>query len=284
MLEIDITAESVTGGGSSSPDVVAPRVQLIGYTSYIPPLDVDAVSPAGALQLEPLPGATASESIIEFAGRGCYRSWDRPNPKTATISGYLSNIISQKHLSVLRHSSASFYITGVSRTFTHELVTHAHIARSQESQRFVRADDINMVVPPLIRELVADTAVDGDSGAQRCMDQLADTVRITRNLYKEYVEMLEQIGLKGKKSREAARAVLTNCVETRLTVTANYQAWLEFLVKRHNPHADAEMQEVTGMIYQHLITLAPNIFAPEVRDLWDQSFAERRATESETNS
>ena len=32
MLEIDITAESVTDGDSDAPDVVAPRVQLIGYT------------------------------------------------------------------------------------------------------------------------------------------------------------------------------------------------------------------------------------------------------------
>lgn len=255
--------------------VVQPRVQLIGYTAYIPPLDVDAPARSGRVQLEPLPGASSGESIIEFAGRGCYRSWNRPNPKTATIDGYLSNIISQKHYSVLRHATASFYITGVSRTFTHELVTHAHIARSQESQRFVPADEINMVVPPLFRDLEDEH----EEVRESVIERLAQTVRTTRGAYGEFVETLKSIGFKGKIAREAARAVLSNCVETRLTVTANYQAWLEFLVKRHNPHADAEMQEVAGMIYEHLVQLAPHVFAPNVRELWDQAFAERQREE-----
>lgn len=262
-IEIEPTSDDVL--------IVRPRVQLIGYTSYIPPLDVDAPERSGKVQLDPLPDASAGESIIEFAGRGCYRSWSRPNARTATIQGYLSNIISQKHLSVLRHASASFYITGVSRTFTHELVTHAHLARSQESQRFVPADKINMVLSPLMRDIA-----DEHESVQSAVDELSMSVRATRNLYEEFVSTLMAIGFKGKRAREAARAVLMNCVETRLTVTANYQAWLEFITKRENPHADAEMQEVAGMIYEHLVRLAPNVFEPSVRELWDSSFAERQ--------
>lgn len=254
--------------------IVAPRVQLIGHTHYIPPFDVDSED-RGKLQLPPQEFATESESIIEFAGRNCYRSWKRSNPSTAEIDDYLANIITKKHLSVLRHATATFYITGVSRAFSHEMVTHAHLARSQESQRYVDASKINAVLPPLIREWRGIRNAQGDYRPS----EFSEMVRFTRNTYSKLVGIFEQAGIGGKKAREAARAVLPNCVETRMTVTGNFQAWLEFLTKRENEHADAEFQIVAHMIWDRLCGLAPNIFEPKVRKIWDDQFALREEAE-----
>src|SRR5678809_1358941 len=80
---------------------------------------------------------TDPDELAEAAGRLCYLSWERPNPDTATNEGYLTNIIAQRHFSVLEHASASFYIDGFTRNFTHELIRHRHLSFSEVSQRYV---------------------------------------------------------------------------------------------------------------------------------------------------
>ena len=113
------------------------RVQLIAKTEFLAPSDV--------------PWSTDAEggpALVEFAGRACYQSWSKPNPRTATNAGYLRHIIDVGHFSVLEHASVSFYITGISRSCTHELIRHRHFSYSQLSQRYVPEHDSQVVVPP----------------------------------------------------------------------------------------------------------------------------------------
>ena len=42
----------------------------------------------------------------------------------------------------------SFYITGISRSCTHELIRHRHFSYSQLSQRYVPENDSQVVMPP----------------------------------------------------------------------------------------------------------------------------------------
>jgi thymidylate synthase (FAD) len=62
------------------------------------------------------PDAEGGQAIAEFAGRACYQSWTKPNPATATNTGYLRHILDVGHLSVLEHGTATFCLTGVSRS------------------------------------------------------------------------------------------------------------------------------------------------------------------------
>ena len=107
-------------------DVARPQVRLIAWTHFEPPDDVDWST-----------DAEGGQALAEFAGRACYQSWHKPNPATATNAGYLAHILEVGHLSVLEHGTATFYLTGVSRSFTHELVRHRHFSYSQLSQRYV---------------------------------------------------------------------------------------------------------------------------------------------------
>src|SRR3954470_19939655 len=71
----------------------------------------------------------APETLIEFMGKACYRSWApglNPNVKRVRSDQdvYIQNILSSKHGSVLEHANFSFMFYGVSRVFTHELVRH----------------------------------------------------------------------------------------------------------------------------------------------------------------
>src|SRR4030095_15292996 len=117
------------------------RVQVIAKTEFIPPADVAWST-----------DADGGEALAEFAGRACDQSWKKPNPATATNAGYLRHILDVGHLSVLEHGTVSLYVTGVSRSLTHELVRHRHFSYSQLSQRYVPERNAAVVEPEVIAE------------------------------------------------------------------------------------------------------------------------------------
>lgn len=187
----------------------------------------------------------ASDDLAEFAGRACYQSWDKPNPKTRANKDYLANVIALEHESVLSHASASFYCTGVSRSLTHELIRHRWLSFSELSQRYVSPESLGMVTPP-----VMDTPDDA-------MD-LSLAFGDAKDFYDFFVMKLEKRGVTGKKAREAARAALPNCVETRIVVSGNLRAWRDFLKQRLSPQADAEIRLFAQEIHKNLLNIAPN--------------------------
>lgn len=187
------------------------------------------------------------DTLAEFAGRACYQSFDKPNEATRANEAYLANIVLQQHFSVLEHASATFYVTGVSRSLTHELIRHRHLSFSQLSQRFVDESTAEYVTPP---------AADGDTFA---LNALSDARGFAGEVYAALVEHFREVrGLTRKQAREAARAVLPNMTETRITVSGNLRAWREFIAKRAVPAADAEIREFALEVQRQLSELAPN--------------------------
>lgn len=186
----------------------------------------------------------AADVLAEFAGRSCYQSFHRPNPATRSNKDYLNNILDQEHYSVLEHASATFYITGVSRSLTHELIRHRHLSYSQLSQRFVDANSTSFVRPPNLPHPI-DNYIDLDT---------------TLDVYDSIVQQMTETGYTRKEAREAARAILPNATETRIVVTGNHRAWREFLLKRLNRHADAEIQQLAKELLVILKRIAPNTY------------------------
>ena len=225
------------------PKIVKPTVKLIAQTMI-------TVNVAEYMQSQA--GSTHAETLTEFAGRACYQSFDRPNPDTNTTEKYLvRTLFEQGHWSILEHASATFYITGVSRAFTHELIRHRHLSYSQLSQRFVDEQGASIVAPPAMR------------GDYMLGDNLLANMEGALDYYQDAVERLLGAGLPRKQAREAARAVLPNMTETKIVVTGNLRAWHEVVERRTAPDADAEMQEVMGMIRDELHAVAPTIFPKE---------------------
>ncbi len=210
---------------------------------------------------------TDADLLTEFAGRLCYQSWDKPRPATRANSDYLANILQRKHFSVLEHAGFTVVITGVSRSFTHELVRHRHLSFSQLSQRFVDESSARFVPPPLFRDdpeavalLQAHHAAALDLYRRLCdiaERKLASDPTLTRTMRR-------------KRAREAARCVLPNMTETQIVVSGNHRAWREFIEKRATEHADAEMREVALQIYRIARKLAPAIY----QDLREETLPE----------
>jgi thymidylate synthase (FAD) len=225
-------------------EMVEPQVKLIAWTHFEPPAEVPWST-----------DAEGGQALAEFAGRACYQSWTKPNPATATNAGYLKHILEVGHLSVLEHGSVTFYFTGVSRSFTHELIRHRHFSYSQLSQRYVPEREAKMVEPDVIA---------GDPELHKRFVQASEAAV---QAYNDLLEGLEarfadvpNATLRRKQARQAARAVLPNATETRIVVTGNYRAWRHFIAMRASEHADVEIRELAVECLRQLKTVAPNVF------------------------
>jgi thymidylate synthase (FAD) len=193
--------------------------------------------------------ASSADALHEFAGRGCYEAWARANAATRTNEAYLANIIAQGHESVFGHAVASFYVMGVSRALTLELVRHRFLVFSQRSQRFVDESDCNFICPPLL-----DKPEHAD-----LREALLREVLLARRAYTQLADALTERGVPRKQARETARAVLPECTETRLLVSGNLRAWRDFIRLRDADGVDAEMREFAQEIRRQLREhVAPN--------------------------
>jgi thymidylate synthase (FAD) len=196
------------------------------------------------------PGAFAStdaDALGEAAGRICYQSWARKNPATASNVGYMANILDHGHHSVLEHSSVTFLVRGVSRSLLAELTRHRHLSFSVISQRYVRYDETEPVIPPAVKGGEAENLV-------------KYAYVHARAVYTAITAQLIEQGATRKQAREAARAVLPNAAPVDMVETGNLRAWRDVLGKRHSIHADAEIQEFAGLVLAQLRTVAPNSF------------------------
>ena len=196
----------------------------------------------------------AAEVLPEVAGRLCYMSFSKPRP--GGNETYLGHIKEVGHGSVLEHTVWNFIITGVSRSFTHELVRHrAGFGYSQLSQRYVDESVADFVEPDCIsadRELheVWQSAVEHAQEAY---------IKLVEGLQAKFAS-IEDKTLRRKLARQAARSVLPNATETKIFVTANARAWRHFIELRCNEHAETEIRVVAAKILEILQREAPNLF------------------------
>ncbi len=210
-----------------------------------------------------------AEVLCEMAGRVCYMSFGKGRKTNAE---YLGNILSVAHGSVLEHAVWNFLITGVSRSFTHELVRHrAGFGYSQLSQRYVDESTADFVEPECIA---------------RDPELHAIWLESIRQSHEAYCKLVEGLGrifasepsatLRRKLARQAARSVLPNATETRIFVTGNARAWRHFIELRANEHAETEIRVVAVRILQRLRREAPNLFGDyTLEPLADGTFAAR---------
>jgi thymidylate synthase (FAD) len=226
-------------------ETVSPKVQLIAKTEFFAPAEVPWST-----------DADGGEALAEFAGRACYQSWKKPNPATATNAGYINHIIEVGHLSVLEHGSVSFYMTGLSRSLTHELIRHRHFSYSQLSQRYVPEKSAAMVEPDVIAE---DPELHAKflEAAQAAQDAYNE---LLAGLEKKFADV-KSATLRKKQARQAARAILPNATETRIVVTGNYRAWRHFIAMRATEHADVEIRALAIECLRQLQKAASSVFA-----------------------
>ena len=164
------------------------KVELVAHTPY--PLCVCAEAAAVCYDSKP------AFNII----KGCIRSG---------------------HTSVLEHATFTFRIEGISRSCSHQIVRHRIASYSQQSQRYVKYDEL-------------DWAVDGLPA-----DAVGPVIEASADALIAYKEMLDD-GIKA----ENARRALPNATPTIIYVTMNIRSLMNFFNERLCARAETEIRKV----------------------------------------
>ena len=173
------------------------------------------------------------EDVIELSGRECYQSEVRDKK-------IIQNWIKSGHESVIEHVSATFRISGVSRSESHQHVRHRIASYSQKSQRYVKEDDFDYIIPPSIEQ-------NGNA-----KDLFVDIMNVINDAYNDLVKL----GIK----KEDARFVLPNACATSFVCTFNFRSLRNFLKLRTDEHAQWEIRQVANKMLEYVKPLAPNVF------------------------
>jgi len=220
-------------------------IQLIARTEFLPPVDVPFVT-----------DVAGGQALAEFAGRACYQSWDRPHPATATNRGYLQHILQVGHLSVLEHSTATFYLTGISRAVTHEIIRHRHFSYSELSSRYVPQGDSAVIEPAVV---AADPVLHAKFAAATATALAAHADLLWA--LEAAAEHAPDGTLARKQARALASGLLPAAISTALVVSGSYRAWRHFIGMRATEAADVEIRGIAVEILRRLQDLAPHVFA-----------------------
>jgi thymidylate synthase (FAD) len=228
-----------------------PRVYVVGRQS-VDPAGVERFLTDHGLAWQ-TDTEVGGEALAEMAGRVCYMSYGKGRKTNAEFIGHLVEV---GHGSVLEHAVWSFLITGVSRSFTHELIRHRHFSYSQLSQRYVDESNSDFVEPDVI---ASDPELDA---------LWREAVESTRRAYAKLVAGLERKftdvpdrTLRRKLARQAARSVLPNATETKIFVTGNARALRHFIELRGSEHADVEIRKVAVQMLRLMQREAPSLFS-----------------------
>ena len=243
-----------------------PRVYLVGRQT------VDPAAIERFLADEHLAWRTdtevGAEKLAEIAGRVCYMSYGKGRKTNREFIGHLVEV---GHGSVLEHGVWNFLVTGVSRSFTHELIRHRHFSYSQLSQRYVDESNSAFVEPDVIANDPALDAIwrEAVEAARRAYNQLVT------GLETQFTHIDERT-LRRKMARQAARSVLPNATETKIFVTGNARALRHFIELRGSEHAEVEIRKVAVAVLRLMQQEAPGMFSDyTLVPLPDGTFATR---------
>lgn len=220
------------------------------------------------MKLELLQYTPEPEKLISAAAKLCYSSSDidniMENLDDEKIGRFLQNLVNMGHESPIEHVSFTFGAEGVSRTLTHQLVRHRIASYSQQSQRYVKLEQFEYIIPPQIEKIPEAkekfiSAMEYDS---RCYNELINI------LQKKNYERLLSLGESEKQARlqaekmsiEDARYVFPNACETKIIFTMNARSLYNFFAHRCCNRAQWEIHALADEMLRKVKKVAPVLF------------------------
>lgn len=199
-----------------------------------------------------------AEKIVADAARVCYASDERvkglfgEETSKEEDARLIKMLAKMGHFSPFEHAKWTFFIEGVSRALTHQLVRHRVASYSQRSQRYVsfEKDEFDYVVPDSIKE----------AGMS---ERYHEMMNIVAEFYRELSSGLEEkLGLGGEDLFQDARYILPNACETKIVVTMNARELIQvFFKERLCNRAQWEIRNLAKKMLELCYPTAPNIFS-----------------------
>jgi thymidylate synthase (FAD) len=211
-----------------------------------------------------------AETLIEMAGRLCYRSWKpglNPNVTKVTEGNqkYIGNILNQKHGSVLEHAYDTYAFLNVSRVFTHELVRHRLCNFSQESLRYVRLTDLGAYWPDAFESLPEGRRAVIRNRFEKVFNDLEQAQRELAAILE-----LDKGSLADKKKLTSSmRRLAPIGLATNIIATANHRNWRWLIQLRTSRYAEEEIRKVFAEVYRQQSVYYPAIYQDALVEVVD---------------
>ncbi len=208
------------------------------------------------------------EEVVASAAKLCYSQVgvDEITKKLTDqkASKFVEVLMDMGHQSPIEHISFTFGIEGVSRVLTHQLVRHRIASYSQQSQRYVKLDQFEYIIPPYINEVpeAKELFIKAMEDDQKTYDRLVEI------LYNKHYKLSVEKGMNekqakkdaGKKAIEDARFVFPNACETKIVVTMNARTLIHFFKHRCCNRAQWEIRDLATEMLRLVKGVAPSIF------------------------
>lgn len=220
------------------------------------------------MRVELLAHTPEPEKLVAAAAKLCYSKSGAgdllDHLDDSSVAGFLEKLMSLGHDSPLEHMSFTFAVEGVSRVLTHQLVRHRMASYSQQSQRYVKLEQFEYVIPPAIQAVPKAKAL----FIQAMEEDQAAYNKLVEILESDLYEGLLLKGLSEKKARaqaektaiEDARYVFPNACETKIVLTMNARGLINFFEHRCCERAQWEIRALAVEMLKQVRTVAPLVF------------------------
>ena len=209
------------------------------------------------------------EKIIAAAAKLCYSNTSVDNlldgltPEKTTA--FIRRLESMGHESPIEHASFTFAIEGVSRSLLAQITRHRIASFSVQSQRYVRLEGFDFVVPAEIEgnETADGVMLEAMKVANQYYEQLVRILesRLTKRFEAEGMSHDEAVKKASKMANEDARAVLPNACTTKMIVTMNARSLRNFFQHRCCNRAQREIRELAEEMLRQVKEVAPTLFS-----------------------
>lgn len=220
------------------------------------------------LKVELLAYTPEPEKLIASAARLCYSSCsiERTREKLTDekVSSFVDMLAGMGHESPLEHISFTFGIEGVSRALLAQLTRHRIASYSVQSQRYVKENQFDYIVPPEVEES-EEAKNEFISAMNKAQESYNKITSILQSSYKnEYIshgmDEVQAGRLAEKRAIEDARFVLPNACETKIICTFNARSLLNFFSQRCCNRAQWEIRELSKEMLRIVSQIAPSVF------------------------
>lgn len=201
-----------------------------------------------------------AEKLIASAAKLCYSRGGvdeiEKNLTQDKVEKFVGMLQSYGHESPIEHVSFTFAVEGVSRSLTHQLVRHRIASYSQQSQRYVKLEGFEYIIPPSIAsdEKLLKSYKNAMDNINESYSYLADELK------QKYIEQGLDERNSEKKAIEDARYVFPNACETKIVFTMNARTLMNFFRHRCCQRAQWEIRLMADDMLRLVKDVAPSIF------------------------
>ena len=248
-----------------------------------------------AIKVKLLAHTPNPDAVVAAAAKLCYSKVgvEQISEKLTDeeVKRFVNHLVEMGHESPIEHVTFTFAIEGISRSCSHQIVRHRIASYSQQSQRYVKLEQFEYIIPPAIESnseakrifieamerdqkaydelvdlllediLIDKHAADYGSCIREILKENPDAVPDTSKVLDLYAEkFIENYRKAEKQAIQDARYVFPNACETKIVITMNARSLLHFFNVRCCNRAQWEIREMATEMLKECKKIAPALF------------------------